>query len=350
MLRSFSGRASWLAHVRVLTTLCLGMMLVACQTPPPVEMKGVAFYSMQWHVRLASLPEGLSKEEVERALQKEIDAVNDSLSTYQETSEISRINRSQGASPVPLSPLFMQAIGTALKVSEASRGVYDVTVGPLVDLWGFGPKGRIDHAPDDTAIGLARKHVGWQLLRVDAKSSTLSRPQGVRLDLSSVGEGLAVDRMVGWLEARGIRDYMVSVAGSFRVRGNRPDGERWRVGIEKPDGSGLPQQVVAAENTAISTSGAYRNYFEENGVRYSHTIDPRTGRPITHRGVSVTVIVPGNTDCTLADAWATALNAMGPDEGLALAEQQGIAAFFIEKTNDGFRERMTSSFKPYLVQ
>lgn len=330
--------------------LCV-MMLAGCREPaaPPVKVSGVAFHSMRWQAQVAELPSGMTAEALQHHLQGRLDAVNATLSTYQPDTELMRLNRAPHGRWLPVSLLLGRCLQRALIVSAATDGAYDITVGPLVNLWGFGAEARPRQVPSALAIAQARALTGWQALSLSSSADQVFKQRAVVLDLSSVGEGAGVDALADALMTLGVKDYLIGVAGSLRTQGLRPDGKSWRLAIEQPDGSGRPLQVLRLpEHAAISTSGSYRNYFEADGVRYSHTIDPRTGRPITHRGVSVTVVSPDGRDDTLADAWATALNVLGPDRGLALAEARGLAAYFIEHDAKGFRIRYSPAFAPYL--
>lgn len=342
-------RLLWCRRLPLVGGLLL-LLLGACSRlpPEPVAVEGVAYYSMPWSVKVAALPSGMSRNELQQQLQAVLDDTNRVLSTYQPDTELMRFNRAPVGSWVPVSPTLFRAVATAQQVSKLSDGAYDVTVAPLVNLWGFGPEARPEKVPDERAIQAARARVGWQHVALDSKTPALKRVRDVSLDLSSLGEGLGADRMAEWLEQHGVHDYMSAVAGSIRVSGKRPGGKPWVLAIETPDASGQPQRVLAMQDRAMSTSGSYRNYFERDGQRYSHTIDPATGRPITHRGVSVTVVAAAGEDDTYADALATAFNVLGPDAGLELAEKQKLAVFYIEKDGAGFRERWSSAFTPFL--
>ena len=319
----------------------------------PVAVSGVAFFSMPWQVKVARLPAGLSTRQLQSALQKRLDATNAVLSTYQSETELMRFNRAPVGRWVSTGAMLTSALRQAQEVSVATNGAYDITVAPLVNLWGFGPgvaRGRGRRVPTRAEIAAAKSKIGYRFVEVDAARRRARRRAPVSIDLSSVGEGVAVEEMADGLRALGIRDFLIAVAGVLRSSGARPDGRPWRLAVERPDGSGAAERLLALKEGVISTSGSYRNYFERDGVRYSHTIDPSSGRPITHRGVSLTVVFPPATDATLADAWATALNVLGPERGLPVAEERGIAAYYIEKVPSGFRARYSSQFRQYLEQ
>lgn len=327
----------------------------AAQSQEPVSLSGTAFNSMGWQVKLSQLPEGMSAEDVQRALQKRLDAANAVLSTYQPDTELMRFNRAPVNEWQTVSPLLLHALSRAMQVSAqltsvpVAAGAYDVTVSPLVNAWGFGPnKSRLQ--PSAEAIAAAKAQVNWQAIRMESKLNRIMRTQPVQVDLSSVGEGAAVDDLSEALTQMGVKHFMVSVAGSLKVRGSRPDGSAWRVAIEKPDGKGGIQQILRLSDGSLSTSGSYRNFFEVDGKRYSHTLDPRTGRPVTHNGVSVSVVSPVSNDDTLADAWATALNVLAPDEALSVANELGLAVYLVEQTADGLVARHSTAFTNYLAE
>lgn len=331
--------------------LGLSLLLAACMSSPsartaePVVVGGLAYRSMPWQVKVAMLPAGLDALALQTELQKILDDADAVLSTWQPDTELMRFNRAPIGSWVPVSPLLLHAVQTAVAVSVLSDGAYDVTIGPLVGLWGFGRK-PFEGVPDAAAIAAARQRVGWRHIGIDAAGSRLMRRADIQVDLSSIGEGIAVDALADFLERRQVRDYLVSVAGTLRVRGHKPDGGSWQVAVEQPDGSGLPRRRLALEAQAVSTSGAYRNYRDGDGHRYSHTIDPKTGWPITHGGVSVTVVTA--TDAATADALATAFNVLGPEAGLELAGKEKLAVFYIKAAGRGFSEAASPSFVSFL--
>lgn len=315
------------------------------------DFYGVAYSSMAWHVRLEKLPAGYNHAQVQAALQAQLDAVDQALSSWRADSEVNAFNRSAALGHwVACSRWLCKAVATALQVSALSRGAYDITVAPLVNLWGFGPQGRQEALPSAAQIKAAQAQVGWQHLHV--QSGHLMRDFPVQLDLSSVGEGVGVDALTLWLDSVGVKDYMAAVAGTLVARGGHAAGGYWHVAIERPDASGAALHVLDLQDRAVSSSGSYRNHFEKDGVDYSHTIDPATGRPITHQGILVTVVLPedtsGHLDATLADALSTAFNVLGPERGLALATQQQLAVFYVENSRQGWRELHSVAFEPFL--
>jgi len=279
---------------------------------------------------------GINQSAVETAVRNAVDAVDFAMSTYRYDSELSRFNR-QGTTIFEISESLIEVVLEAQRVAELSAGAFDITVGPLVDAWGFGPDPVAD-PPDADTIAELMADSGFQLLEVDASKRTIRKNrEALRCDLSAIAKGYAVDRVVDELDHLGLTDYMVEIGGEVSAVGTNAVGEAWRIGIELPEtGTGGLWSAVALVDTAMATSGDYRNYYERDGVRISHTIDPRTGRPITHRLASVTVI---HASCMTADALATALSVLGPEDGRELVEREGLAAFFLIRTDDdGFKE------------
>ncbi|WP_241235056.1 FAD:protein FMN transferase [Amphritea opalescens] len=272
--------------------------------------------------------------------------INHSMSTYQDDSELSRINQMPAGESVMLSVGLTQVLKQALEISHSSGGAFDVTVGPLVNLWGFGPDGRIIRAPADADIEALRQRVGYHYLTLSGEQ--LTRERNVYIDLSAIAKGYGVDQVAELLESAGVSAYLVEVGGELRAKGVKPDGSHWKIAIEAPvSGERIVQRIIKVHNIGIATSGDYRNYFEENGIRFSHTINPVTGKPINHKLASVTVLAK---DCATADGLATAMMVLGPDKAEAYAEQQGVEALMIVKSDEGFVEIMTPGFKDYLVE
>lgn len=280
------------------------------------------------------------------AVQASLDRVEQQMSTYIGDSELMRFNRSRETGPVAVSKELAAVVEISLALSAASGGALDVTVRPLVALWGFGASAQ-QVAPSDSELSLARARVGSQHLRLEQRPGappTLSKaiPE-LEIDLSAVAKGYAVDQLALMLEQRGIYNYMVEVGGEVRVGGTKANKQLWRIGIEKPDDEGRAvQQAIALTNQSMATSGDYRNFYEREGRRISHTIDPRDGRPISHGLASVSVL---HKSAAWADGWATALNVLGPKAGRELAESQGLAALFIARGADGsFQSIPTAAF------
>ena len=273
-----------------------------------------------------------------------IDAV---MSTWQPESELSRFNRADTTDPFPVSADMVTVFQHALAVSDLTGGAFDITVGPLVDAWGFGPPGHPPAAPAEADLARLRDRVGWQQVAVDAPASTIrKRAPRVSADLSALAKGYAVDQVAELLAREGFSNHLVEVGGEVRAGGRSARDETWRVGIERPSaGPPAVYRTVALSGQALATSGDYRNTYLLDGQRVSHTIDPRTGRPMTHALASTSVIDPL---CVRADAIATALMVLGPDDGYALAVEQDWPAFFIVRRPDGtLEERATPAWAQF---
>lgn len=281
--------------------------------------------------------------DVEAVVRSAVDGVDFAMSTYREDSELSRFNR-HGTGPFQVSGPMVEVMTEAQRIADLSAGAFDITVGPLVDAWGFGPDPVIA-PPDADAIAELLSENGFQKLEVDATRQTLRKDrEAIRCDLSAIAKGYAVDRVTDELSRLGLDDVMVEVGGEVRTAGRNLSGRAWRIGIERPEkGPGGLWSAVTLVDTAMATSGDYRNYYERDGVRISHTIDPRTGTPITHKLASASVIHPS---CMTADALATALSVLGPEAGRQLVEREGLAALFLIRTADGGFEEWASDAWP----
>ncbi len=336
--------------MRILFITLFGFVLMSCSSTPkePLTLSGIAYNSMAWSVKIDVLPPNMSQPQLQQELQQSLDHANKVLSTYQPDTELMQFNQSPIGQWQTTSPMLFDAITTALSVSQATQGVYDVTVGALVELWGFGKQAIPSHIPTEYEISQARAKVGWQYVAVDTQKKQLQRQKDVFINLSSIGEGVAVDELQKVLAKHNIKSYMLSVAGTLRTQGVKPNGQAWQIAIEKPDASGLPERLLSlGQGAIVSTSGSYRNYHEIDGIRYSHTIDPRTAKPISHKTVSTTVVFKDTTAAN-ADAWATALNVLGAEEGIAIAQKNHIAVYYLVKTPTGFSEQYSAEFKPFL--
>ena len=280
-------------------------------------------------------------------LEAELHRVEAQMSTWLPDSELSRFNAAPAGGWVPVSAPLAEVVALALELARRSGGAFDVTVGPLVNLWGFGPERRTA-APTASEIQRAGARVGSALLDLRRSPPAMrKRVDGLTLDLSAIAKGHAVDRLAALLVERGCSDYLVDIGGDLRVLGANADGAAWRIGVESPEarGSGV-EQVLALSDGALATSGDYRNVRTIGGRRFGHTIDPRTGRPVDHQLASVTVWAES---AALADALATAINVLGPDDGLVFAEQHAIAAMALVYRERGYERRYTGRMHELLA-
>lgn len=336
-------------HFRLLAFGLVVWMVTGCTNgEPQLAVHSLAGTTMgtTYSVKLVA-PADLDVAAARQRVQAVLDRVNSRMSTYRQDSELSQFNRAPAGEWFSVSDETAYVVGLGLEISKLSQGAFDMTVGPLVNLWGFGPNGVISKAPSAQQIEQLQQRIGYQQIAVRNSPPALHKQGDQYLDLSAIAKGYAVDAVAEMLGAD-FSAYLVEVGGELRAHGKKPDGSPWRIAVESPlAGTRDVQEVIGVNQTAIATSGDYRNYFEQNGVRYSHTIDPATGKPITHRLASVTVLDPS---CARADALATAFMVLGDEKGLPLAKSMGIAALFIVKTDSGFKEYATEAFKPFLIQ
>lgn len=284
-----------------------------------------------------------------------LQAVDTKMSTWRTQSELSVFNNSLNQDWHTMSPSTLSVIAHANQISHESTGAFDLTVGPLVDLWGFGaiqPAGTIDYRftkPSEPLISNVMQRVGYRYIEIDHAASAIRKSiPDVRLDLSGIAKGFAVDQIATLLDELGYQNYLVEVGGELRSRGEKSDNNTWKVAIERPTVSRQDVfRVLSLKNRAIATSGDYRNFYTDNGQRYSHSINPRTGRPVTHEMVSVSVIA----DSTMqADALSTALIVLGPDEALAFGQKYKVGVHFILKSASGkLIEQFNPLFGEYIV-
>ncbi|UNK56901.1 FAD:protein FMN transferase [Pseudoxanthomonas daejeonensis] len=305
----------------------------------------------RWSVRLAARA-GTDLHALHAHIQQPLDQVVAQMSTWLPGSDISRYCAAAAGTWLPLPSHFQRVLDCALEVASASGGAFDPTVGPLVDLWGFGSSGNGRHVPEAGDIDRERTRSGWQRLQRRADGRELLQPGGLQLDLSAIAKGFGADLVAERLRARGIDAALVEVGGEIRGYGRKPDGEAWRVLVEcalDEDASTeeMPPRVLVLDDAAVATSGDRWHRFEQEGQRYAHTIDPRTGCPVVDAAASVTVVA---ADAMHADAWATALTVLGADAGRALASARGLAARFVVRDGDAVRETMTDTFKNHLAQ
>lgn len=283
---------------------------------------------------------------LEAKLEKKLATVNKHLSNWDPNSEISRFNSSKTVKPLKISPMMAKVMSAANIVHSKSQGFFDVTLSPLIDLWGFGPATSRKSVPSEEKIRQALSRIGQGAhLTLDEAALTLTKSNpDTHVNLSAIAKGFGVDEMADTLRAAGIQNFMVEIGGDLIASGTNPQGDKWQIGIEYPDPAGRRVQLIAKiSNMAMATSGDYRNFFEKDGIRYSHILNIKTGRPVTHKTVSVTVITQS---AMLADAWATALLALGEVEGMKVAKKHNLAAFFIVRSADSAKNAFSTFMSP----
>ncbi len=333
--------------MRYALVLIAVFLLQACQPKPDSQALQIEGKTMGTYYVVKFFSDSTPDlNQLQQQMDTELELLNDLMSTYRPDSELMRFNRLQSSEPFTLSSRTEQVIAEAIRVGHQTQGVLDVTVAPLVELWGFGAQGRVEHAPDEQTLMAIRHYVGIDKIRLNGLELQKNDPR-VSIDLSTIAKGYGVDQLADILLAQGITSFLVDIGGEMRVGKAKPNGQ-WKVAIEKPvDHERAIQRILPLTDVAVATSGDYRNYFEEAGVRYSHLLDPRTGKPIQHKTVSSTVI---HASAMTADAYATALNVMSATEAMTFANQHQLAALVIEKTDDGFVEHMSTAFQQYLTQ
>ena len=288
---------------------------------------------------LARCPETLDAGRIDTVLA----SVNASMSNWDKDSEISRFNASAVGEWTTLSPPLAEVMRTALTLSAMSEGAFDVSVGALVDAWGFGPA-PARAFPDDVQVEMALGRTGFRHLELDG--SRLRKTVDVSIDLSAIAKGYGVDAMAATVADQGCADYLAEIGGEVRVRGKNPEGRPWRLAIEVPNTSGVAHRVVTLSEGAIATSGDYRNFFERDGKRYSHTIDPRLGMPVTHALASASVV---HASAMWADGYATLIAVLGPEAGLTFAASNDLAAYLLVRGEDGLETRATPAMASLLA-
>lgn len=296
-----------------------------------------------WSVKIATMQE--VSDAPKAAIEAALADVIGQMSTWHADADLARYNRAPPGSRHIVPHGFAEVLACALDVARDSGGAYDPTVGPLVNLWGFGPDGARNEPPDAATLAATRARCGWRRVAFDRDTRTLDQPGGLALDFSAIAKGYAVDEVARALDRLGADDYLVEIGGELRARGRRPDGHAWRVSLERPDG--VADAVVALGGRAIATSGDYHRYYERGARRYSHTLDPRTGEPVAHAPASVSVV---HAQAMHADAYATALTVLGADAGLAFARERGIAARIVTRTSRGFERADTPAFTAILQE
>jgi thiamine biosynthesis lipoprotein len=337
--------------VRTRHILFLSFLLIAAcgdsDLLPAYDLSGSTM-GTTFNVTLVAPPADIDLESLQTRIQDRLEHVDKIASTYRGDSELSRFNAEPSTDWVRVMPEFCRMIASANEISFMTQGAFDITVGPLVNLWGFGPEDRQENRdvelPTDEEISAARTRVGYEMLETDCDHSVIRKASAtVYVDLSGWAKGYAVDQIAQLLDEQHLTNYLVEIGGELRVRGHNTEQRKFSVAIEKPlPNNEMSYTLVRLSDVSVATSGDYRNFFEHDGRRYSHSIDPRTGRPVSDELVGVTVV---STQTAYADAVATAFLVLGPEEGHALAEKLRIAAYFLVRTDNGIEEKSTSQFE-----
>lgn len=315
------------------------LVLVGCSAGPGEYLFIGGTMGTSWSAKVVSTSE-INQPEIQAGMQAVLDNVNSKMSNWDAGSEVSLFNTGPSGC-LAVSDQTVEVVRISQDLSRITGGIFDGTLGPLIDLWGFGAEFTAEQMPSPEAIEQSLQQIGYQKLSLSGNQ--LCKDQAsLAINLSATAKGYGVDKVAEYLESIGIERYLVEVGGEVRVLGQNRNNEPWHIGIEAPlDNviSGQVQELVELEGLALATSGDYRNYFMHEGVRYSHIIDVVTGYPVPQQLASVTVL---HESAAWADGWATAMLALGPERGLEMAEQQNLAAYFVLRTDLGF-EVLTSS-------
>jgi FAD:protein FMN transferase len=334
-----------LTRLPFLLLLCI---IGACERAPD-KLVGISGQTMgtTYTVKWLPIENGDNKSEIQNNIESILTGINQSMSTYISDSELSLLNQAEADSWLAISDDLYTVISHAIQISVFTNGAFDITVGPLVNLWGFGPDPFSYEIPDESVLEKTKQYTGYENLIIDLLSNKVSKThRSVTIDLSGIAKGFAVDKIAQYLDQQHIQNYLIEIGGELKAKGQNAERQAWQIGIEQPESTSRSiQRIINLQSAAMATSGDYRNYFEKDGIRYSHTIDPATGKPITHNLASVTVI---DKSAIHADAMATAFMVLGREKTYKLADNLGLAVYTLSKTEFGFEEKYNEYFKSYL--
>jgi thiamine biosynthesis lipoprotein len=341
---------SHLSFIIALTSLLLATLITGCSQPEQIlKISGPTMgteYHISWVAQNTQQSKQLvEKQEIQQLVDQTLLGINKSMSTYDPQSELSLLNKSDELGWQKISADLYRVLMMSMQLNRESEGAFDITVGPLVNLWGFGPTKSSGHVPEPAQIELALAKVGSEAIdlrqRDEAFELKLSSPR--YMDLSAIAKGYGVDVLGRLLQQQGIHNYLVEVGGEIIAHGSKPENQSWHIAIEAPNDNGRSAQIIIPlSEMGVATSGDYRNFFEQDGQRFSHTIDGRTGYPVTHNLASVSVL---HESVAMADAWATVLTVLGAEAGLKIAEEYSLAAYFIVRTDNGYEQHSSSHFE-----
>lgn len=321
--------------------------LAACSQPDPIQRisgpaQGSTFTVSFWS------EQALDKSSLEAQLKQELDRIDLLMSNYRSDSVIEGFNAQQSQNPVEVGEELVQLVDIARQVSAYSQGCYDLTVKPYFELWGF--RGDKLTKPSDEQIYALKQTIGLDKLTSTNNKTLAKQHAGLRVDVSSIAQGYTVGQLAKILDKAGIQNYLVEVGGELISKGKKPEAKAWRVAIEKPlpDSQKLQKiiNVQQDEPLSIMTSGTYRHFYDQEGVRYSHVLDARTGTPVTHNTVSTTILIP---DPTWGDAWSTAFLCMGSEQGLKVADELKLPVLFIDQQGADFIEKPSQALSEALA-
>lgn len=328
--------------VRIVAT-CLLAVIAACSRQPQELVLSGPTMGTTYAVKVVGTPASVDSDAIRAAIEEVLATIDSEMSTYRPDSAISRFNDSNSTQWIEVPIGLARVVQAARSVSERSGGALDITINPIVLAWGFGPSGEPSVLPTDAAISALREQVGYARLEVRLDPSALRKEHpNLSIDVNGVAPGYAVDVLAARFQKMGLMNFMIDIGGEVLARGRNARGDLWRIAVERPiDDEPTPFKIIELRDESVTTSGEYRHYFERDGHRYSHTIDPRSGQPILSRG---SVAVVGGSSLEI-DAWATALNVLGPDEGLKVADREGIAAMYVIAQDGALAARMSAAFR-----
>ncbi len=325
--------------------LALAPLIGGCDRAAPELAISGPTMGTTYSIKVAAPPADVDAHALRIATDEVLDSIDRSMSGYRADSEISRFNASTSTDWIEVSGDLATVVHYALEVSRDSGGAFDITVGPLVAAWGFGKTGEPIDLPDEATLAGLRAQVGYRKLEARLNPPALRKSDAnVRVDLNGIAPGYAVDLIAERFQRMHLSHFMIDLGGEVRARGRNARGEPWRIAVERPiDAEPEPYAIVSLDNASVTTSGEYRHYYDRDGHRYSHTIDPRTGRPVEHTLASVVVVGPTTM---YVDAWATALNVLGTEAGRKLAMERAMPVMFIEARGTELHSVTTPRFDP----
>jgi thiamine biosynthesis lipoprotein len=342
----------WVQTFTCATLLLASLLMGGCSQPLGFHISKISGPTMgtEYHISWVSKTGDhasleFEKKSIKQQVDQRLSYINKSMSTYDSQSELSLINHSFNPNWQNISVGLYRVLVMAKQVNEQSDDAFDITVGPLVNLWGFGPGKANDLVPELSEINMLLAEVGSDAISLREQDGVfqlrLAAPR--YLDLSAIAKGYAVDVLGNFLQEQGVDNYLVEVGGEIIAKGFKPENKHWRIAIEAPNDDGRSVQIIIPlSNMGLATSGDYRNFFERDGKRFSHTIDGKTGYPVKHNLASVSVL---HESAALADAWATALTVLGSKKGLEMAEAYDLAAYFIVRTHNGYQQLSSHQFE-----
>lgn len=326
----------------------LALAAAGCaRTPQELAIAGPTM-GTTYSIKVASTPASVDAHALRVAADEVLERIDLSMSGYRDDSEISRFNASASTDWFEVSTDLATVVDYALQVSRASEGTFDITVGPLVAAWGFGAQGEPIDLPDAARLAELKAQVGYEKLEARLQPPALRKADAsLKVDLNGIAPGYAVDLMTERFRSMQLSHFMIDIGGEVRAQGRNARGQLWRIAVERPiDAEPEPYAIVQLDDAAVTTSGEYRHYFDRDGHRYSHTIDPRTGRPVEHTLASVVVIGPTSM---YTDAWTTALNVLGTEAGMTLATKLDMPVMFIEARGTELHSVTTPQFAAYVA-